>query len=372
MNDFERARVAKETRNICKKGFYQHPVTKRPTSIAEELKFAIDNTTFIADGVRIEKPQVKEKPRETKFAVINATTLEVAASMDEYADIVTVQNFASGHHVGGGYLKGRDAQEEYLCRATGLYECLSRSKCAKFYVLANSDKPGLNSDNVILSPRVPVFRKDDSTLREEVSLVNVISCAGVNMRKTTNKEYEHAMNMRCRRVLEAAVGMGAKYLVLGAFGAGVFRNDPHKVAGYFSAWLKKDFYNVFTEVVFAIAGPEDSPNLKAFEYAFKKREATHPAQLLLDELEEDVAQLAKEYAEQVWSSDSEESELVQDDAEEKAYESENDTWKGFTQSDIDEVLRADQDLLAAIENNPNTRRERAPLTEDSEDPNLGN
>jgi uncharacterized protein (TIGR02452 family) len=46
--------------------------------------------------------------------------------------------------------------------------------------------------------------------------------------------------------------------VLGAWGCGVFRNDPQQIAALFAAALTGPFHGAFAEVVFAILdhGPE--------------------------------------------------------------------------------------------------------------------
>jgi uncharacterized protein (TIGR02452 family) len=59
--------------------------------------------------------------------------------------------------------------------------------------------------------------------------------------------------------------------VLGAWGCGVFRNDPEAVAEAFkSHLLSPRFMGAFDRVVFAIyaRSEKEAPNLKAFQQAF--------------------------------------------------------------------------------------------------------
>ena len=57
-------------------------------------------------------------------------------------------------------------------------------------------------------------------------------------------------------------------LILGAFGCGVFKQDPEQVALIFDEFLSTDFENVFETVIFAIPD-RNSKNYKAFERVFK-------------------------------------------------------------------------------------------------------
>ncbi|MYS10617.1 TIGR02452 family protein [Streptomyces sp. SID6041] len=63
-----------------------------------------------------------------------------------------------------------------------------------------------------------------------------------------------ALASRAERVLETAAAHGCRRLVLGAWGCGVFQNDPRQVAGAFAALLTGDgrFAGHFEEIVFAL------------------------------------------------------------------------------------------------------------------------
>jgi uncharacterized protein (TIGR02452 family) len=68
-------------------------------------------------------------------------------------------------------------------------------------------------------------------------------------------------------VLAVAAHHGVERLVLGAWGAGVFGNDPVMVADAFGALLEGEHAGVFAEVVFAVIGA-GKPNHQAFDRRF--------------------------------------------------------------------------------------------------------
>ena len=78
--------------------------------------------------------------------------------------------------------------------------------------------------------------------------------------------YMRDMRHRIRLVLVAACGAGCRSLVLGAWGCGVFRNDPHTVARLFCEVLTTaEWCGRFDEIVFAILEPRGSSHrLQAF------------------------------------------------------------------------------------------------------------
>ena len=68
-------------------------------------------------------------------------------------------------------------------------------------------------------------------------------------------------------VLGAAVAHGHDAIVLGAWGCGVFKNEPRDVARAFSSLLAGKYRGRFARVVFAILGGGEA-NLAAFRETF--------------------------------------------------------------------------------------------------------
>lgn len=225
----------------------------------------------------------KSAARRALIQVTSETT--VAAAKRLYDDLesrengsLCILNFASAKNPGGGFQNGAEAQEESLARASGLYACL-RGHIDDFYEPNRRDsRDGLYSHAVIHSPNVPFFRTDDGALCP-LWYASVITSpapnAGVALKKRGQVEISEALHERCGRILRVAKQQGHTHLVLGAFGCGVFQNDPKEVAGAFDAWLQSsEFVCAFHHVVFAIPGSSDqlnSPsqiNLQAFQKCF--------------------------------------------------------------------------------------------------------
>ena len=77
------------------------------------------------------------------------------------------------------------------------------------------------------------------------------------------------MRERVERVLGVAALHGPEALVLGAWGCGVFRNDPGQIAGLFRNALAGRFRGAFTHVVFAVLDSSDEKRyLGPFEQVF--------------------------------------------------------------------------------------------------------
>jgi uncharacterized protein (TIGR02452 family) len=145
---------------------------------------------------------------------------------------LAVLNFASASKPGGGFLNGRQAQEEAIARASALY--VSLVKHTEMYQHGTSDLNPLYTDYMIYSPDVPFFRDDAGALISEPFLVSVITAAAPNAKECTRPELVRALRPtlknRMRKVILQAITHGHKVLMLGAFGCGVFGNDPTDVA----------------------------------------------------------------------------------------------------------------------------------------------
>ena len=79
------------------------------------------------------------------------------------------------------------------------------------------------------------------------------------------------MLARTEKVLSVAMVHGYKALVLGAWGCGVFRNNPTDVASYFRYHLSDNpvFQHAFEKVIFAVWDKsENESTIEPFRKAF--------------------------------------------------------------------------------------------------------
>src|SRR5262249_1587085 len=106
----------------------------------------------------------------------------------------------------------------------------------------------------------PFFRDDSGALIETPIVASVISAPAPNAGAVADNEpgnmvlLEPALRRRAELVLRTAQGHDVEKLVLGAWGCGVFRNDPRMVARVFSELLSLPgpYDGVFADVVFAV------------------------------------------------------------------------------------------------------------------------
>ncbi len=183
---------------------------------------------------------------------------------------VGVLNFASARNPGGGYLRGAKAQEEDVCRSALLYTCLLEAP--DYYEAHRASGDLRYSHRVIFSPGVPVLRGDGGELLaqpyEVAFLTSPAPNAGQLERRAPGTDVSGVLAERALRVLAVAAAHGVRELVLGAWGCGVFRNDPAQVAEAFEAALA-EFGAAFDRVVFAVWDRSPvSANRAAFEARF--------------------------------------------------------------------------------------------------------
>lgn len=182
------------------------------------------------------------------IVVDNMSTTE-AVSKYKNEHKLCVLNFASYKKPGGGFINGAIAQEESICHDSTLYNVLSSEKFDSYYEYNNKNtNNGLYRNAAIYSPSI-VFSNSKA-------VVNVITCAAPNLsifKGPKFKAYDTIRN-RIKFILDIAEKNNETELILGAFGCGVFKNDPEFVASTFKDLLYSTNYYHFKKVIFAIPG----------------------------------------------------------------------------------------------------------------------
>ncbi len=248
---------------------------KEDRELAERTLRMRAGTVLYLKGYEAVAPEIKSDVPDV--SVVRDTAFHCAASFAGRGK-TAVLNFANAYSPGGGVTQGVMAQEECLCRSSSLYAALTLPYIIKNYYKANQKNTGdMGTDAVIYSPGVVVFKTDDPVPENMTPRfqVDVITCAApyldpARARKYREDKLREVLEGRIRNILEAAAANGADYLVLGAFGCGVFNNPPELVAGVFRALLlDRGYGRYFKKTVFAVkADDEGAPNLRAFREAF--------------------------------------------------------------------------------------------------------
>lgn len=178
-----------------------------------------------------------------------------------------VLNFASFKEPGGKFIEGSIAQEECLCHASCLYNVLVQFTDS-YYKWNNENKNrALYMDRALYTPDI-VFESGDG----KQMMCDVITCAAPNKSaaqkycNVSDKENADVLESRIRFLLSVAQEHESKTLVLGAYGCGVFGQNPYEVATTFKNVLQNELWG-FERVIFAIPSGKNE-NLTAFLQVF--------------------------------------------------------------------------------------------------------
>ncbi|MFI7278041.1 TIGR02452 family protein [Streptomyces sp. NPDC049879] len=255
-----------ETQSAFERGWYEHE--GRRVDLSAALDDMRRGTRLYLPG-ELRRLPFPEGTDDTRVEVTDESTLEAVERLAG-AGRVAVLNFASARNPGGGVARGARAQEESLARSSALYDALIR--CPEFYEFHRDNPDPFYSDRIVYAPDVPVFRRDDGSWLHAPLRAAFLTSAAPNRRMIERDRpgaagrIPAALSTRARGVLAVAAHHRDTHLVLGAWGCGVFGNDPAEVAEAFAVHLRGDFAGVFEHVVFAILDLDDATR-ESFEWA---------------------------------------------------------------------------------------------------------
>ena len=263
----DRKAMAKETLKILEQGYYdvtvkneaEQKLEKRQIIIKEDIKQSIEKSKLISpvEGEKInEKYHVHTNCSKPETRVENISTVEAVRILTKEGKTdIGVLNFASAKNPGGGFLNGAKAQEESITVSSTLYTTLTLHK--EYYEQNRANKSMMYLDYAIYSPEVVFFRDERFQLAEVPVKASVLTLPAVNMGQVLLKgenvqEAKRVMRRRMKLALSIFAEQKAKHLVLGAYGCGVFRNDPKEVAAWWKELLEEGMGQYFVSVFHAV------------------------------------------------------------------------------------------------------------------------
>ena len=269
----DRKATAKETLEIMKRGTYE--TRGRTVDIMKQHRASVDNSLLFTpeQAETLAATYAKGEPsgKLPVMKTMDCSTVDAILRLagDGVAD-PGVLNFASAKNPGGGFLNGAMAQEESIAASSGLYHTLIRHP--EYYQNNRNCPSMIYTNHAIYSPEVVFFRNGRFELLEEPVTASVLTLPAVNMGQVIQKgedvhTAETAMYERMKLALALFVQMNHRHLILGAYGCGVFRNDPVKIAAWWEELLSGEFKGVFEQIVFAVLDRSKNKTcLNAFAY----------------------------------------------------------------------------------------------------------
>lgn len=259
-NKEERGKLAKER------------VAKLEKTYEKEIAQSVENTKLYTKGFN-NTAKVKElrNKNSTSFELLDKDTVSALVEANKKSEKITILNFASYKHPGGGYLNGSTAQEECLCAESNLYNILSKfnntidenitnikeyENNKSYYYGYNTSKyhkykgnlytnRGLYTSDVIFTP----------ALRKPIK-ADVITVAAPNYsasrKYVTAQENSKELENRIKFIFSILAENNTDTIILGAFGCGVFGQEPVEVAEIMLKLLTTEFKGVFNRVIFAV------------------------------------------------------------------------------------------------------------------------
>ena len=196
-------------------------------------------------------------------------TATIAAHKENPDARIAVLNFASYKTPGGAFMRNALAQEEYLCYCTNLYREILQFKDTWYKQHLKTLRNGLYTNQSLLSHDITIVASEPGELlpEEEQFTVDILTCAAPNWSPAlkygtlTHDELVTATRERIKYVMRLLSTYDYDNIIVGAYGCGVFKNDPTVVV---QAFLKAMGMYKLKHVTFAVPD-KTSDNYLAFK-----------------------------------------------------------------------------------------------------------
>lgn len=275
MNRMDRIEAAKNTLKLLMAGYYI--VEDKLVDVREMHDKSINESYLVRpDKLKelVNKSKNNKDVNNCKVEVLNVSTVKaIFQAINSGKENVGVLNFASAKNPGGGFLNGATAQEESLARVSGLYATQLMNQ--DYYIINRKTDSMMYTDYMIYSKDVVFIKDDNLKLIKNPITVDIVTSPAVNygqviLNGEDTDTAKKVMKNRMRKILALFASEENKHIILGAYGCGVFKNDPILIAQYFNELLYEENYVAYFEsITFAIYdNTENKECITPFEKEF--------------------------------------------------------------------------------------------------------
>lgn len=246
-------------------------VQKNKSKYFKEIDFSIKSAKVYDNNalLSLEVARPAENIR-TEIEVLNMGSEEAATSFVEDKRKRAVLNFANHEFPGGGFISGAMAQEEALCHSSVLYNVLSSKELKPFFDKnKTTHEKGLHSNSALYLKDIVFFDKKNNIFKADIISVAAPNRTEAVLSGVPETFYEKVLKSRIKFILDIAKAENVKFLVLGAFGCGVFGGDAKQTAEIFKKEIESDTRGI-EKIIFAVPefSQKDVENANAFKKCF--------------------------------------------------------------------------------------------------------
>lgn len=231
----------------------------------EDYSVQIDSSVERSRIIEPDDLEFSSRDKEPIIEFVMTTSEEAAATVGK--GIRAVLNFASFKNPGGMFLEGSSAQEESLCHASTLYNVLERFNDTYYAQNRRMLNRSLYQNRLLYSPDILFEYGDKKAFCDVITLAAPNKSAAQRYCNVTDEENRQVLRERIYFLLKTISMMDVDYLILGAWGCGVFGQSLGETAELFQEAIKNVNCSLPSRIVFAIP---DSRTMEKFKRNFLK------------------------------------------------------------------------------------------------------
>lgn len=265
-----RAIIYEQTKNASLHGFLvdseMHTVSPESIQIMQNKTFVSSDPSPLTSAGSFSK---------TEIHIIDADTIDAAFALSEQGYKVVALNFANQMKVGGGVIRGAQAQEEVLFRRSTYFLGLDINYNGNLKKQMGG-RYSIPEFGAVYTPSIVVIRgreKDGFPFIAPFEIDFIASAAYDISKKfpfSDQLEYFEKTKKKMRAILRLGKLTEHDAIVLGAYGCGAFKNTTSDIARLFSEVLsEEEFQCQFKIIIFAILNGKSDHKMSTFQETFE-------------------------------------------------------------------------------------------------------